>query len=78
MNNDWRLTNQMNYGETLCQSVKIIAESILEGISYDQTIKCTVEDDSKADQGEYRVSNDSASFLAYSQLSSFFQSKRRA
>ena len=38
-----------NYAENLCESMKIIGESLLEGLRYDKTIECTIVDDSKAD-----------------------------
>lgn len=53
-------------GQIFCESVEIIAKSILEGITFDQTIKCVIVDAANAEKGEYRVSNGSATFLAYS------------
>lgn len=55
-----------DYSEILCRSIEIIGKSLLEGLKYDQTILCTIVDDSDAKNGKYRVSNGSSSFIAYS------------
>lgn len=55
-----------NIADSICESIEIITQGILEGIKYDQTIECTIIDVSKANQGIYRVSNGSTSFIAYS------------
>lgn len=55
-----------NYGEIICQAVDTIVAERLAGLSYDQTVLCTVVNDSKRDQGIYTVSNGSTKFEAYS------------
>lgn len=55
-----------NYGEIICQAVDTIVTERLAGLSYDQTVLCTVVNDSKRDQGIYTVSNGSTKFEAYS------------
>lgn len=55
-----------DYGENLCQAVDIIIAKRLQGISFDKTVVCTVEDDSRREEGLYIVSNGSLKFEAYS------------
>lgn len=62
----------MNYSEIFCESTKIIAEGILNGISYDKTIICTILDDSNRQQGEYLVSDGATKFKAYSQDQTYY------
>lgn len=54
-----------NYGEIFCQATEILAQNLMSKISYDQTILCTIIDDSEKDFGKYRVSNGEAAFDAY-------------
>ena len=61
----------MNYSDILCESVKIIGESLLEGLAFDKTIECTIIDDSLRQQGAYTVSDGSVSFTAYSENTSY-------
>ena len=56
-----------DYANVLCESVKIISESLLEGLKFDKTIVCTIVDDSKRDVGTYTVTDGSVSFVAYSE-----------
>jgi hypothetical protein len=49
--------SDQNYGEILCQAVDEIVRTRLEGISYDQTILCTIVDDSRRKEGIYTVTN---------------------
>ena len=61
-----------NYGEVLCQAVDEIVRKRLEGISYDQTILCTVVDDSKREQGIYVVTNNNTTkFEAFSTVTNY-------
>lgn len=53
--------------EPLLESMKIVGESILQGLSYDITIPCSIIDASQRDSGEYKVSNGTATFIAYSE-----------
>ena len=55
-----------DYAETLFQAVDILLNKKIEQIKFDQTIKATVIDTSKADIGEYLVSTGEAKFIAYS------------
>ena len=54
-----------DYGEILCQATDILAHSIIDKITFDKTILCTIIDDSNKKNGEYKVSNGSSSFFAY-------------
>ena len=61
-----------NYGEVLCQAVDEIVRTRLEGISYDQTILCTIVDDSKREQGVYVVTNNNTTkFEAFSTVANY-------
>lgn len=53
--------------EPLLESMKIVSESILQGLSYDITIPCNIVDASQRSNGEYKVSNGTATFIAYSE-----------
>lgn len=53
--------------EPLLESMKIVSESILQGLSYDITVPCNIVDASQRNNGEYRVSNGTATFIAYSE-----------
>lgn len=61
----------MDYSEALCQSMKIISESVLESVKFDKTIECTIVDDSQRTQGTYRVSDGSVEFTAYSETTTY-------
>lgn len=61
----------MNYSEVLCESVKIISESLLEGLAFDKTVECIITDDSLRTQGTYTVTDGSVSFTAYSENTSY-------
>ena len=55
-----------DYGEIFCQAVDTIVGEKLKGISFDQTIVCSIQDDSKRAEGIYTVSDGSIRFDAYS------------
>ena len=55
-----------NVSENLFQAMDIIIAERLNGLNYDKTILCKIEDDSKKDKGEYIVSDGSSSFIAIS------------
>ena len=57
---------QKDYADILCQAVDEIVTKKLEGISFDKTINCTIIDDKKAKDGQYKVTDGSAKFYAYS------------
>lgn len=61
----------MDYSEALCQSMKIISESVLESVKFDKTIECAIVDDSQRAQGTYRVSDGSVEFTAYSETTTY-------
>ena len=54
--------------ENLFQAIDIITQERLTNLGYDKTIKATIIDDSKADKGEYIVSDGSSDFEAYSDV----------
>lgn len=56
----------VDYAEIICQAVDEIVSKRLEGIKYDNTILCTITDDSKAKAGEYTVTDGATKFIAYS------------
>ena len=58
--------NANTVSENVLTAMQIVGESLLEGLKFDQTIKCSVVDASEADKGIYQVSNGSAIFTAYS------------
>lgn len=60
-----------NYAELFCEAIDIIAEKRASEIIYDQTVECTIVDDSKAKDGEYLVSNGQGKFTAYSTDTSY-------
>lgn len=61
----------MDYGEIICESIKTITNSVLEGIGYDKTLQCTITDDSLREQGTYTVTDGSVSFTAYSENTTY-------
>ena len=54
--------------ENLFQAIDIITQERLTNLGYDKTIKATIIDDSKADKGEYIVSDGSSDFEACSNV----------
>ena len=62
-----------DYSEILCQAVDTIVKQRLEGISFDQTILCTVIDDSLREQGIYTVTNNGGTtkFNAVSSITTY-------
>ena len=61
----------MNYGDIVCESVKIIGESLLEGLQFDKSVICTIVDDSEREQGTYIVTDGSVTFKVYSENTSY-------
>lgn len=55
-----------NVSENLFQAMDIIIAERLNGLNYDKTILCKIEDDSKKDKGEYIVTDGSSTFVAIS------------
>lgn len=57
--------------EELFTAIKTIVDKQIDKVHYDKTIICTIEDNSKASQGEYTVSDGSTSFTAYSEKTNY-------
>ena len=51
--------------------METIAQSVVDGVSYDKTILCTIVDDADRDNGNYRVSDGTSNFWAYSETKTF-------
>lgn len=58
-------------GEEIFDSIKIIADAEISKIKFDETIICTIVDASEAKTGKYIVSNSSAKFNAYSEVTDY-------
>ena len=52
--------------DNIFKAIDIITSKKLEGLSFDKTIICTIEDISEREQGKYTVSNGTTRFVAYS------------
>ena len=64
--------NATNIQENICEAISIIAKSAVDKITYDNTIECTIIDDSNKLKGQYRVKNESYSeFDAFSQITTY-------
>lgn len=61
----------MDYSEQLFETIEVISKSVLNGISYDKTVTCTIVDASKRENGEYIVSDGSIDFVAYSSIKTY-------
>ena len=57
-----------DYGQLFCEAVDTIVKQRLEQINFDTTSLCTITDDSKKDQGKYKVKvhNGLTEYVAYS------------
>ena len=60
-----------NYGEIFCQAAEILAQNLIDKVSYDRTIVCSIINDDEKDLGKYRVSTGEAIFDAYTSDTSF-------
>lgn len=61
-----------DYGELFCQAIDEIVKKRLEGVTYDQTILCTIVDDSAREKGIYTVTNNGTTkFDAFSTDTSY-------
>ena len=56
-----------NIAENLFQAMDIVIAERLNGLNYDKTILCKIEDDSNKDKGEYVVTDGSSTFIAISE-----------
>ena len=59
------------YGDILCQAVDTIVTQRLSALEYDQTILCSIVDDSRREEGIYRVTNGSMVFEAVSDQTNY-------
>ena len=59
------------YGDILCQAVDTIVTQRLSALEYDQTILCSIVDDSRREEGIYRVTNGSTVFEAVSDQTNY-------
>ena len=59
------------YGDILCQAVDTIVTQRLSALEYDQTILCSIVDDSRREQGIYKVTNGSTVFEAVSDQTNY-------
>lgn len=59
------MSNNIDFGEVICESVNTIVTERLRTVNFDATVVCTIIDDSQKEQGTYIVSNGSTKFTAY-------------
>ena len=57
--------------ENICEAIKLIIDAELQELSYDKTVICTIIDDSKKNEGKYKVSEGSVSYEAYSESTDY-------
>jgi hypothetical protein len=57
--------------ESLFKGVDILIDKKLENVSFDSTIICSVINNSNSKNGEYKVSDGSVSYIAYSDQSDY-------
>jgi hypothetical protein len=55
-----------DYADILLKAMQTISESTVSQLSYDKTVICHIIDNSKADEGQYTVTDGSSTFYAYS------------
>ena len=60
-----------NYSEETLRAMEIIAQSVVDKVSFDKTIVCTIKDNSNAQYGEYYVTDGSSSFFAYTETTTY-------
>ena len=63
--------NHPDYLESLFQGIDIILEKRLDQVSFDTTIICTITDASNSKNGEYKVTDGTVTYKAYSDLDSY-------
>ncbi len=63
--------NHPDYLESLFQGIDIILEKRLDAVSFDTTIICTIVDDNNRKNGEYKVTDGSVTYKAYSDLDNY-------
>lgn len=57
--------------EGLFKAIQTIAKSEVNKMSFDKTLICTIKDNSNAAHGEYYVTDNSSSFYAYSEVTTY-------
>lgn len=55
----------------LFDAMDIIAAQQIKNLQFDKTVKCSITDDSKSEQGEYTVTDGSSTFKAYSESTKY-------
>lgn len=65
------MSANIDFPNTLFQSIDTIVSARIANLPYDQTIECDIIDNSNAQQGEYTVQYQTANFIAYSKDSSY-------
>ena len=55
----------------LFDAMDIIAAQQVKNLQFDKTVKCSITDDSKSEQGEYTVTDGSSTFKAYSESTKY-------
>jgi uncharacterized protein with PhoU and TrkA domain len=63
--------NNTNIAEAICETAKIISESVVKGVAYDKTLTCTITNADNKDEGEYTVTDGSVTFKAYSEVTNY-------
>lgn len=63
--------SRTDYGEILCQATEILAQQLIDKVSYDKTLLCTIITDDEKNIGKYQVQNSEAIFDAYTSDTSF-------
>ena len=56
-----------DYSEIFCQATELLAQHLIDKVSFDKTITCTIIDDSNKENGKYKVSDGSVGFEAYTE-----------
>lgn len=62
--------------EKLFEAVDILASAKISNLQYDKTLICTIESISNAQKGEYKVTDGSSHFLAYSENTKYTEGTR--
>ena len=62
--------------ESILQAIDIISTENLNKLSFDKTIECEIVDNSNAKNGQYKVSDGSTRFDAYSEKTSYNKGAR--
>ena len=68
----------IDYLESLFTGMDIIIDKRLKELSFDKTIVCTVVNNEKKKDGEYRVSDGAIEFIAYSFEGCDFESRKKS